>query len=102
MRNEEWLLTFYMNMRAERNECRKTERQSRKMPSQTVDNSKCHRQSTTHMTRLRDSPSQRNRERTISHAQRPAVDKLSHLPDSKQPKAAVLRYRPVFPVLPIN
>ena len=78
------------NMRVEKNGSGKTERQSRNTPSQTVDNSKCHTQSSTHMARVRASPFQKNRERMISHAQRPAVDKMSHLLDSKQPKAAVL------------
>ena len=80
-----------MNMRADRNGSRKTERQSRKTPNQTVDNSKCHTQTSTHMATVRASLFQTNRERTISHAQRPAVDTMSHLLDSKQPKTAVPR-----------
>ena len=52
-----------MNLSAERNGSRKTERQSRKTPNQTVDNSNCHTQTRTHMTRLRASPFQ-NKPRT--------------------------------------
>ena len=41
------------------------------------------------MTRVRASPFQNQTiERTISHAQPPAVDKVSHLLDSKQPKGS--------------
>ena len=89
VRNEERLLTICMSLRAERNGRRKTERQTQKTPNQTVDNSKCHTQSSTHMTRVRASPFQKNRERTISHAHRPAVDEMSHLLDSKQPKSGL-------------
>ena len=46
------------------------------------------------MTTVRASPFQTNRERTISHAQRPAVDTMSHLLDSKQPKTPVLIHCP--------
>ena len=44
------------------------------------------------MTSVRASPFQKHREPTISHAQRPAVDKMSHLLHSKQPKPAVLSH----------
>ena len=54
------------------------------------------------MTTVRASPFQKDRERTISHAQRPAVDKMSHLLDSKQPKAAVLSHCLASSILPIN
>ena len=54
------------------------------------------------MTRVRASPFQKHRERTISHAQRPAVDNMSHLLDSKQPKAAVLSYCLACSILPID
>ena len=54
------------------------------------------------MTRVRASPFQKHRERTISHAHRPAVDKMSHLLDSKQPKAAVLSYCLASSILPID
>ena len=69
-----------MNLRAERNGSRKTERQSRKTPNQTVVNSKCHTQCSTDMTRIRASPSQRDREGTkFPLCSRPAVDKMFHL-----------------------
>ena len=55
------------------------------------------------MTTVRASPFQKDRQRTISHAQRPAVDKMSHLLDSKQPKAAVLvSYCLASSILPID
>ena len=87
--NEQRLLTFCMNMRAERNGSRTKERQSTNTPNETVENSKCDMQSSTDRTRVRASPFQKHRERTISHAQRPAVDNISCLLNSKQPKAGV-------------
>ena len=54
------------------------------------------------MTTVRASPFQKHRQRTISHAQRPAVDKMSHLLHSKQPKAAVVSYCLASSILPID